>query len=418
VARHLVTKHGAKNLVLVSRRGLEAEGAIELKKELEEEGTKVEIVSCDTSNYTSLKKVINNLPESKPLKGVIHCSGVLDDGIVLEQNDEKLEKVMSSKIDGAWNLHLLTKDKNLDFFVMFSSLSGVIGGIGQSNYAAANTFLDALASYRRQQGLSGQSLAWGFWQQVGIGMTAHLSEVDLIRMQRQGVYPLVEKQGLQLFELALNKPDVLLIPANLNFKNKTMDTIPAILRELLRERNLRKANNNQQVNTSVLLEKLISMTENEQIELTLSIVCLEIATILALPNIDTLPTDKPIKELGLDSLMSVELRNRLSVKFTLELPSTLVFDYPTAKDISRYICSKIPNSNNTKTIDLLETNILEDIFRNVTVEKLRKAGLLESLLTLSGMSNKITISTDNQEEDILENNYLDDDFLIARALGE
>ncbi|MBL8197234.1 MAG: SDR family NAD(P)-dependent oxidoreductase, partial [Blastocatellia bacterium] len=339
VAKHLVTKHGAKNLLLVSRRGLEAPGAIELEKELEQQGTEIEIVSCDISNYVALEEVIKSLSGDKPIVGVIHCSGVLDDGVVLEQNEERLAKVMSSKIDGAWNLHLLTKEKNLDFFVVFSSIAGVIGTLGQSNYAAANTFLDALAAYRQQQGLPGQSLAWGLWNQMGVGVTSQLTNADLARMKRQGIVGLSPSEGLELLDKAISKSVSLLVPASLSLTNR--QDIPALLRELVKQKSKKEVSSKEATKeTSELKKRLARLSEKERFSSVVSIVQTEIAMVMSLSNTDGIPAEKQLKELGLDSLMAIELRNRLSMRCDIELPTTLAFDYPTPSDIAKLLLEK------------------------------------------------------------------------------
>lgn len=338
IAKHLIKEYGAKHLMLTSRKGMATPGAAELKAKLVEQGATVNIVACDVSDYSSLKAVIESISELVPLIGVVHCAGALDDGVVLAQNEDKLKVAMLPKVAGGWNLHLLSKEKELEFFIMYSSVLGVIGSPGQCNYAAGNTFLDALAAYRQKQGLPAQSLAWGLWQQAGLGMTAYLSQIDLSRMQRQGIYPLTQEQGLKLFDMAFNKPDSLLIPAHLNFKDKAVtNTIPAILREIVKDSSLCRANVGERKSVSATRQKLAAATDSERLTIIQSMVRSEIAIVLAIANVELLPADKPLKEIGLDSLMAVELRNRLSAKFNLELPATLAFDFPTIDDITNII---------------------------------------------------------------------------------
>ena len=162
LARHLV-EQGARRLLLISRSGLKAQGARELKGSLEELGAKVKVAACDVAQGAQLKRVIAQIPKAHPLSAVIHTAGVIDDGVISSLDGERLKRVMDPKVAGALNLHELTRDMELSEFILFSSAAGTLGSPGQGNYAAANTFLDALAAARRAEGLPGSSLAWGQW---------------------------------------------------------------------------------------------------------------------------------------------------------------------------------------------------------------------------------------------------------------
>ncbi len=212
LARHLVTRHGTRNLLLISRKGAAADGAAAIESELTALGASVRIESCDAADRDSLRAVLAGIPVEHPLTAVIHAAGVLDDAVFTAQTPSHLEAVLRPKIDAAWNLHELTGSADLSAFVLFSSAAGVLGPAGQANYAAANAFLDGLAQHRRQQGLPAVSMAWGWWAQA-TGMTGHLDERDRARMSRSGFIPMSSEDGLALFDAALQQARSYVVPA-------------------------------------------------------------------------------------------------------------------------------------------------------------------------------------------------------------
>ncbi len=255
VARHLVAERGVRNIVLASRRGGEAQGAAELERELVELGAEVTIAACDVADRAQLAELLERIPAERPLRGVVHAAGVLDDGVIDSLTPERIDGVLAAKADAAWHLHELTADLDLGAFVLFSSAAGTFGSAGQGNYAAANAFLDGLAAHRHAQGLPATSVAWGLWDDDhagGVagpisdghrvadlagpsatptgrwhgravsdtnragGMGGRLSDADRARLEWAGFQALAAAEGLELFDAACASEVPLLVAARLN----------------------------------------------------------------------------------------------------------------------------------------------------------------------------------------------------------
>jgi NAD(P)-dependent dehydrogenase (short-subunit alcohol dehydrogenase family)/thioesterase domain-containing protein len=343
VARHLVSKHGIRHLLLTSRRGMATPGASELVAELQALGAQtVDVVSCDVSKRDAVSAVLKGIPADHPLTGVFHLAATLDDGIVPALTVERLERVLQPKLDGAWHLHELTVDKDLAAFVLFSSAGG-LGSPGQANYAAANVFLDALAAERRHRGLAAQSLLWGLWEQRGVGMTAHLGRAELMRMRRQGVQALSLELGLALLDAAQALPEAMLIPIHLDIsamQRQFGEDVPPLYRGLVRT-GLRRASAAGSGDTNALRVRLTALGgDAERLQALVELAQQEIAVVLALPAASSVPPDESLKDLGLDSLMAVALRNRLSGQIGAKLPTTLAFDHPSARAIAKLLLEK------------------------------------------------------------------------------
>nr|WP_285440641.1 type I polyketide synthase [Streptomyces lydicamycinicus] len=334
-ARHLVSEHGVRSLVLTSRRGLEANGAQELQSELTELGARVEVVACDAADRDALAAVLASIPADVPLTGVVHTAGVLDDGIIGSLTPERLDTVLRPKVDAAWNLHELTQGMDLSAFVLFSSAAGVLGSAGQGSYAAANTFLDALAEHRRLSGLPGTSLAWGLWADAS-GMTGQLSETDLRRMARGGMIPLGQAEGTTLFDAAMATDQPVALSAHLDLNTiAATGEVPSLLRSLVRVR--RRAVTTGSTTADTLAERLRPMTEAERERTLVELVRGQASAVLGYDGGDAVGTTRAFKELGFDSLTAVELRNRLNAATGLTLPATLIFDYPNPEALARYV---------------------------------------------------------------------------------
>jgi acyl transferase domain-containing protein/thioesterase domain-containing protein/acyl carrier protein len=326
LARHLVKKHGFRHLLLISRQGPSAPGAETLERELTAEGARVTLAACDAADRDALEHLLASIPKGHPLTAVIHTAGVLDDGVLLSLTPERVSRVLRPKVDAALNLHELTKERSLSAFVLFSSLSGVLGAGGQSNYAAANTFLDALSHHRRAQGLPAISLAWGYWAEKS-GMTAHMSDADRARVARAGIRALSPEDGLALFDIALLRTDASLVPVCLDIAwlSAQAGALPSMLRGLVRVAARRTPS--EQAGALPSLRRLPEALRHAAL---LAIVREEAAHELGLSSPQDIPPEKPLLELGMDSLMAVEIRRRLSSRFGSRVPTTLLFESPTA----------------------------------------------------------------------------------------
>ncbi|MGW3993306.1 beta-ketoacyl synthase N-terminal-like domain-containing protein [Amycolatopsis sp. NPDC004772] len=331
-ARHLVARHGVRRLVLVSRRGPDADGMTELTADLTAQGAEVSVIACDLADRDQVAAV---LAEHRPT-AVVHTAGVLDDGVFESLTRERLAKVFAPKVDAIRHLDELTRDLDLDAFVVFSSASGVFGSAGQGNYAAANAYLDAVVANRRAAGLPGTSLAWGLWEQTD-GMTAHLGGADQARASRGGVLAISPAEGMELFDAA---PDGLVVPVKLDLrKTRAGGTVPHLLRGLVRP-GRHQARPASTVDKG-LAGRLAGLAPAEQEALLLDVVRTQVALVLGHAGPEAVRADTAFKDTGFDSLTSVELRNRLREASGLKLPATLVFDYPTPVALARYLRAEL-----------------------------------------------------------------------------
>jgi polyketide synthase 12 len=334
-ARHLAEAHGARRLLLVSRSGGDAPGAAELKEELAELGAEATIAACDVSDREQLERLIAAVPEEHPLGAVVHAAGVLDDGLVETLDAERLDRVFAPKADAAWHLHELTADLDLSAFVLFSSAAGALGGPGQGNYAAANSFLDALAARRQAAGLPATSIAWGAWGRES-GMGAGLGETDVARMRRSGFVPIADPQGLSLFDAAIRalSPQALAISLDrASLRSQAgAGTLPAVFSGLVRASGARR-----KAGSGRLAAKLAALPEAEREGAVLEVVRAEVAAVLGHGSAATIEPESAFKDLGFDSLAAVELRNRLGAATGVRLSATAVFDYPSPAALAGHL---------------------------------------------------------------------------------
>ncbi|WP_079124678.1 type I polyketide synthase [Streptomyces lushanensis] len=347
LARHVVVERGVRNLLLTSRRGLEAPGAHELAAELRTLGAEVTVVACDVADREALAELLASVPPEYPLTAVIHTAGVLDDGTVGSLTPERLDAVLRPKVDAAWHLHELTRELDLAAFVLYSSTAGVMGSPGQANYAGGNTFLDALAAHRRGLGLPGLSLAWGAWEQ-SVGMTSTLEDHDVRRVGGAGMPLLSVERGLALFDAATASDGALVVP--LGIGGGTIPSaagVPALLRGLVRTGRRAARSGAASVSRAGLVERLAALRENERPRLLTDLVRTEAAVVLAHSSSEAIALEREFRQLGFDSLTAVELRNRLSAATGLSLPATLIFDYPTPARLAAHLLDELVGADDT-----------------------------------------------------------------------
>ncbi|MEU9291943.1 SDR family NAD(P)-dependent oxidoreductase, partial [Streptomyces sp. NPDC048275] len=333
LARHLITGRGLRNLLLVSRRGEQAEGAAELAAELESLGGRARIAACDVTDRDALAALLEGVTD---LTAVVHTAGLLDDGVLDTYTTGRLAGVLRPKVDGAQALHELTADRDLAAFVLFSSIAGAVGNPGQGAYAAGNAFLDSLAQHRAARGLPATSLAWGLWAPTG-GMAGTLDAAELNRVSRRGgLIPLSSEQGLALFDAALESAWPALVPAKVDLAGLDgAGPLPAVLRDLAR-RPVRQAAQ-ATTNASSLTQRLAGLPEADRASLLLNLVRADAAMVLGHATPDAIGADQAFQQLGFDSLTAVEFRNRLGAATGLRLPATLIFDYPAPAALAAFL---------------------------------------------------------------------------------
>ncbi|MEV6907554.1 type I polyketide synthase [Amycolatopsis sp. NPDC051071] len=331
VARHLVAGHGVRDVVLMSRRGAEAPGALELEAELVAAGSTVDIVACDVADHAGLAEVLGG----RGVTAVIHTAGVLDDGVVGSLDPERVARVFGPKVRGALNLDDLLGDEVK--FVLFSSAAGVFGNAGQGSYAAANACLDGLARDRRARGLPAVSLSWGAWSEAGMAAGQDgLSTVD----------------ALALFDLALIQDEAHAVPIRLDLSGETSP----LLRELVRTP-ARKARRESGSSSAGLVASLTGLDVVARRELVLDAVRRQVAAVLGHSDPAAIPANRGFLELGVDSLTALQIRNQLGDLTGLTLPTTLIFDYPTSDVLAEHLLDELAGVTGADPVRAAHTDL-------------------------------------------------------------
>jgi acyl transferase domain-containing protein len=331
-----LVEHGARHLVLSGRRTASPEATVEIEK-LVKAGTEVHVINADVSKESDLSRLFAEAKQSlPPIRGVVHAAGILDDGILLRQDWKRFSKVLAPKVTGAWNLHVLTRDMPLDFFVLFSSAAALVGVQGQGNYVAGNSFLDSLAPHRRAEGLPALSINWGPWAQEGMAATLGRRFKDL------GMGLIARDQGLLALQRLLGTDQasagVLSVDWRAFGRQFTAASAPSIIAELVPK--------SERADSDVLR----AMEESDAPEALLrKYVREEVSRILDLGPSEGIGPHQGFSDLGMDSLMAIELKNRLEASLSTSLPTTLALEYPTVESLVEYLGSKVRRATVTST---------------------------------------------------------------------
>ncbi|MFI5783804.1 SDR family NAD(P)-dependent oxidoreductase [Nocardia sp. NPDC051570] len=356
VARHLITAHSVRRVLLLSRRGPSAPGAEALREELALLGAEIEIVACDVTDRAALAAVL----DAHPVSAVVHTAGVLDDAVITSLNPDRVAAVLRPKVDAAWHLHELTKDRPLVSFVLFSSVAGLLGSPGQGNYAAANAYVDALARYRHTLGLPAVSLAWGAWsgdagasdgpggssvrnhggpreRRDVLGMADRLDSADAHRLSQSGVAALTPAQALSLLDAAVGGSDeAVLVTARFDRAAlaKSGASSPLLWNMIRRTGTVRTVS----AASAALRRDLAEASAGQRIELLVELIGAQAASVLGGVVIES---DQAFGDAGFDSLTAVEFRNQLNESTGLRLPATLIFDYPNPDVLAHHLVEQL-----------------------------------------------------------------------------
>ncbi|MEV0409146.1 SDR family NAD(P)-dependent oxidoreductase [Actinoallomurus sp. NPDC050550] len=416
VARHLVTAHGARHLLLAGRRGPDAPGVEELHAELTGLGASVDVQACDVGDRAALAALLSGIPAEHPLAAVVHAAGVVDDALVETLTGDRVETVFRAKADAAWHLHELTKDLDLSGFVLFSSIAGVLGSAGQGNYAAANAFLDALADHRAASGLPARSVAWGPWE---IGMAGRLSPAEQRRLAASATPALPTATGLTLFDMARAVAPPAVVATR--WTRAPYNDVPPPLRALVRPGVPRPAAARRPAPGDVSpLRDLAGHAEADRLEILRGLVRSEAAAALGLGGPADVDPDRAFKELGFDSLISLDLRNRLNEISGIRLPATVAFDHPTVDLLARFLDTALIEAGTADGPPLSATTVLTELDRIgralgamnlATGERTRVSERLEALSALVSaaetdddeVSEQILSATDDEMFALIDN---------------
>jgi NADPH:quinone reductase-like Zn-dependent oxidoreductase/acyl carrier protein len=322
-----LVEQGARHLLLTGRSGAATEAARQAVAKMEADGVRVVVAKADVSDERQMAGVIEEVHRSMPpLRGVVHAAGILDDGVLLQLDEERFARVMAPKVSGAWNLHRLTLEDDLDFFVLFSSAASVLGSPGQGNYVAANAFLDALAHHRRALGMPALAINWGAWTEVGLATRSDRVE----HLTRQGIMPFTPEQGLRLMERMLGRDFVQCMGIAMDWGKLLGSYLPPLLSRLSEEV---LAGDGPVKKDSSVRKNILAAGPGERRPLVEGFLVEQIAQVLRCSP-SRVDAHLPLNRLGIDSLMAVELKNRVEDDLGTSVPVTALLQGPSLSQLA------------------------------------------------------------------------------------
>nr|WP_260609370.1 type I polyketide synthase [Streptomyces sp. WAC 01325] len=385
VARRLA-KSGAPHLVLAGRRGPDAPGAAALRDELTGLGTRVTLAACDIADREQLTGLLAAIPEDLPLTAVVHTAGVVDDGVLDRLTPERFATVFRAKAASALLLDELTRDRDLEVFALFSSATALVGNPGQANYAAANAVLDALAERRRSEGLPATSIAWGVWGGGGMAGGAAAEEA----MRRVGIEPMDPELAAEMLCRLVTEPHPTALVAGLAagaFAGPAAGRPRALLRGLPGHDRPQGTAEPTVEPATALRERLAKLPPARRTDAVLDLVLARSAAVLGHRDPAAIGAERLFRDLGVDSLGAVELRNQLTAVTGLPLAATLVFDHPTPLALAEHLTERLapatPEASTTSPEDTPEDAGIRSALARLPLDRLRESGLLDELLALA-----------------------------------
>jgi acyl transferase domain-containing protein len=353
-----MASQGAKHLILIGRSGVTGQtiGAV---RELETLGVQVIPCPADVANDDDMDRAFSQIATTlPPLRGVVHAAGVVDNGLLLEQNWERFKNVMAPKVRGAWNLHLHTVGLDLDFFVLFSSIATLLPSPGQGNYAAANAYLDALAAYRRKSGLPALSINWGPWSELG--MVARQGETFRERLESHGLRLLTPTHAFQTFGRLLGAVHGQVAVMSIDWpafqRQFPAGTEPALAVDFVRR-----------VPGAApaaprYIDELAAVSESERRDMLATYLQHRLGDVLGMVEPQVPAVDQGFADMGIDSLMTLELKRRLEFDLGVSFSPVVVFNYPTIESLRDYLCELLGYENGavSKSADAPKT-VEEDL---------------------------------------------------------
>ncbi|MEU3188923.1 SDR family NAD(P)-dependent oxidoreductase, partial [Streptomyces sp. NPDC006923] len=423
VARWLA-RNGADHLVLTGRRGLDAPGAAGLRDELTALGARVTVAACDVSDRARIAALIEEISADGPLTSVWHAAGVLDDGVLDSMTPERFATVLGPKADAARHLHDLTRDLDLSAFVLFSGVAGTLGDAGQANYAAANAYLDALAEQRRADELPATSVAWGRWGGGGLAADGAIGE----RLDRGGFPAMDPELAVAALHQALDHADTVVAVADIRWERYApgytavrpspfLDGLPDV--RALTETSSGGGGTDGSP-AAALRQRLAGMSQAEQALVVTELVRTHAASALGHAGTDEVVAGRAFKEMGFDSLIALELRNRLGAATGLKLPATLVFDHPTPTALAAFLRAEITQDGGSgATPGIAELEQLESALSVLDPDGGTRADIAARLRALlATWDEPRTGSTDDTVTEKLQEATPDEVFdFIERELG-